>query len=335
MLLRRKLITRLGLLVAAFVLGAVGAIWALQSVMDRVDHANADAALLIDGILEVGAAVNAVEAAHDAPPAAREQATIRLRSGLDKLGRHSVALPGGAAGPAYADAREALGAFLDAHTGDVPDPTGVNLRMQSAVQNLALALRTHVADEQARAGRNFRVLVLALTLAALVMVNVAVLVLLYTAHAILRPVGALVEGSRLLAAERFDHRVSVPDTDEFGELAHAYNSLASQLASNEERKTETLRQLAVTLNHDLNNAMAIIELQLALLDRQAGGSPAHADRLRDIRAALARMAGLVASLKNIRRVVLTDYAAGQQMVDIEKSLADEPPAPGPPGVSSR
>jgi nitrate/nitrite-specific signal transduction histidine kinase len=329
MLLRRKLLTRLGLLVAAFVLGAVGALWALQSVMDRVDHANADAASLIDGILRVGGAVNAVEASADAPAPARDDAAKRLRTELDSLGRHPVAAARGPAAPAYAKARDTLDAFLQARSPDA------NLRMQSAVQDLALALRTHVAQEQALAGRNFRLLVLALTLAALIMVNVAVLVLLHTARSILRPVTALVEGSRQLAAERFDHRVNVPDTDEFGELAHAYNSLAAQLASNEERKTQTLRQLAVTLNHDLNNAMAIIELQLALLDRQAAGSPAHGDRLRDIRAALSRMAGLVASLKNIRRVVLTDYGPGQQMVDLEKSLADDPPTLPPTGVDPR
>jgi two-component system sensor histidine kinase BaeS len=181
-----------------------------------------------------------------------------------------------------------------------------------------------VASEQLVTARYFRALVIALTLAALLMVNVAIVVLLRISQMVLRPVSALVEGSRELAAERFDHRVQIDQKDEFGELAHAYNSLAAQLEANEERKTETLRQLAVTLNHDLNNALATVELQLGLVDRQAGMNPVVGKHLRETRASLAHMARTVASLKNIRRVVLTDYAPGQKMLDLERSVGEEP-----------
>ncbi|MCX5690753.1 MAG: HAMP domain-containing protein, partial [Planctomycetota bacterium] len=141
-------------------------------------------------------------------------------------------------------------------------------------------------------------------------------------------------GSRMLAAERFDHRVTVDEQDEFGELARAYNYLASQLQASEEHKAEALRQLAVTLNHGLNNAMSIIELQLGLLDRQSGGNPAHAAHLREIRTSLGRMTDIVASLKQIRRVVLTDYLPGQKMVDLERSVGLEPPSPPAAQVDS-
>ena len=152
------------------------------------------------------------------------------------------------------------------------------------------------------------------------MVNIAVFVLLRTAMVVLKPVGQLVEGSRELAAERFDHRVSVEQGDEFGELATAYNRLAEQLQANEERKAETLRQLAVTLNHDLNNAMATIEMQLSLVGRQSGGNSNLERYCREIQSTLSRMSKTVASLKHIRRVVLTDYVDGQKMVDLERSV---------------
>jgi signal transduction histidine kinase len=161
------------------------------------------------------------------------------------------------------------------------------------------------------------------------MVNVAVFVLLRTAQVVLKPVNELVLGSRELAAERFDHRVNVPQQDEFGELARSYNFLAAQLQANEERKAEALRQLAVTLNHDLNNAMSVIEMQLSLLDRQSGSSSNLAKYFRDIQSTLARMTKTVASLKHIRRVVLTDYVDGQKMVDLERSVL--PPPAHPPG----
>ena len=68
------------------------------------------------------------------------------------------------------------------------------------------------------------------------------------------------------------------------------------------------------------NAMSIIELQLGLLDRQSGGNPTLRNHLREIRGCLGRMTDIVASLKHIRRVVLTDYAPGQKMIDLERSV---------------
>jgi signal transduction histidine kinase len=92
---------------------------------------------------------------------------------------------------------------------------------------------------------------------------------------------------------------------------------------------ETLRQLGVTLNHDLNNALAIIELQLGLMARRAGGDPTLRDHLGQIRRCLGRMTDTVASLKHIRRIVLTDYIPGQKMLDLARSIADDQPSPPP------
>ncbi|CAG0961080.1 Signal transduction histidine-protein kinase BaeS [Phycisphaerales bacterium] len=342
-MLRRKLLTRVGLLICAFVLGAAGAVWALQKVLADIDHANADAAFLIDGIQSVATAVNAVESSRfsvtptlpGAP--ATDDPSHHLADVIGRLARHPITAPGQKAAADYQQLCDALPAFLSAWSGPAVEPgsppdapaLAASLEVQSRVQQLGRTFRDEVAREQVQVGRNFRTIVLILTLAALVMVNVAVFVLLRTAQMVLKPVGALVSGSRELAAERFDHRVSIPQLDEFGELAHAYNRLAEHLQANEERKAETLRQLAVTLNHDLNNAMSIIELQLGLLDRQAGANPTQSKHLREIRASLSRMTQIVASLKNIRRVVLTDYGPGQKMVDLERSVADEHVRPDP------
>ncbi len=322
-MLRRKLMVRIGVLICAFVVGAAGAVWLLQDVLGEIDRVNAVAAVLIDGVQTMGAAIAGVESARASPeggiPARDAAGEARaLREAMARLGAHAVTrAPDGRAAGAFQAVRSLIPAFLE---GGEP---GVELH--GAVAELARACRAQVAADQVRVARYFRGLVLGLTLAALVMVNVAIFVLLRTAFMVLRPVGALVEGSRELARERFDHRVRVDQPDEFGELAHAYNRLAEQLQANEERKAETLRQLAVSLNHELNNAMAIIEFQLGLLDRQTGGAPAQASRLGDIRASLARMTATVSSLKHIRRVVLTDYAPGQKMIDLERSVS--PPDP--------
>lgn len=336
-MIRRRLMLRIGVLVIGFVFGAAVAVWVLQDVLADVDHANVDAELLITGTLKVGATIADIEAARlhrsGGEPAANtaiERASKELTEAVVRLGSHPVTRsPEGTAATAYANVRalvpEFTGRALAAPAGvDSVDPQFVTaaVALNSAVQELGTALRTHVAGEQRRASRYFRTIVIALTLAAMLMVNVAVIVLLRTAQMVLRPVGALVEGSRELAAEHFDHRVVIDDTDEFGELACAYNRLAAQLQDNEQRKTETLRQLAVTLNHGLNNAMSIIELQLGLLDRQRGGDPVFAKHLHEIRSCLSRMAGIVASLKHIRRVVLTEYSPGLKMIDLGRSTED-------------
>ncbi len=336
-MLRRKLLTRIGLLITAFVVGAVMAVWLLQNTLSTIDRVNGEAALLIDGIQTVGVAVTAIEAAREAPPGTQASdtphaASRRLDQAMARIGGHPVSRPGGPAAVPYERLLALIPEFVrqntDPETMHSAAALATSVATQSAVQDLGGALRAHVARGQAALGRSFRFLVLGLTLAALVMVNVAIVVLLRAAQVVLRPVSALVQGSRELALERFDHRVIVDQQDEFGELAHAYNRLAEQLQANEERKAEALRQLAVTLNHDLNNAMAVIELQLSLMDRQAGGNPTLARHLHDIRATLARMSRTVSSLKNIRRVVLTDYGPGQKMLDLERSLDPAPAAAG-------
>lgn len=336
-MLRRKLLIRIGLLVVGFVAGAVVAIWLLQDVLRRVDDANNEAVRLVDSTQDISAALTTIETARMAGAVQTiDPAVARLNAALGRLAFHPlVTPPSGPAAGAYAalaqrapgfiaQARAPIGAAAESH-----DFLASALALQQTANDLARPLRAYVAAEQVALARYFRGLVLALTLAALLMVNVAIFVLLRTAQMVLRPVAALVEGSRELAAERFAHRVNVGEGDEFAELAHAYNRLADQLMANEERKAETLRQLAVALNHDLNNAMTVIEMQLGLVDRQAGTNPVLSNHLRQIRATLAHMAGTVSSLKHIRRIVLTDYGPGQKMVDLERSVADvEPPAAG-------
>lgn len=332
-MLRRKLLIRVGLLVACFVVGAAVAISMLQGAIPDIDRINRDAVVLIDGVHTADDCIAEIEGIRDgAPAAATSNATppeARLRAAMNAMGEHAAIKEAGSA-PArdYARLAALMPAFLDPGTLDASSVRENQLGMRGAVRDLARSVRAYVADEQASFGRYFRGLVLALTIAALVMVNVSVFVLLRTAQVVLKPVAQLVEGSRELAAEHFEHRVTVEQGDEFGELATAYNRLAEQLAANEERKAETLRQLAVTLNHDLNNAMATIEMQLSLLDRQSGSNSNLARYFREIQSTLSRMSRTVASLKHIRRVVLTDYMDGQKMVDLERSVdpVDEGPA---------
>lgn len=334
-MLRKKLLARIGLLIIAFVVGAIVAVTMLQRMVGEVDRVNADAAMLMGGVQELNAAITGVETTRFA---ARDDAIDRqatsddlraVEASIATIGGHPImqqpdgraaslyaSLVGGASG--FADAAERLPASEFAQAA---------LAMREHVRGVGRVAADQIAAERTRLAERIRMLVLSLTVAALIMVNVSVVVLLRTLFMILRPVDALVRASRLLACERFDHRVEIDSDDEFGELAHAYNRLAEQLGANEARKMETLRQVAVTLNHDLNNAISVIEMQLRLLDPRNGEDPSLQRRLGNIHESLARMARTIRSLTQVRRIVLTEYLPGEFMLDIEQSAAELPPAP--------
>jgi hypothetical protein len=94
-----------------------------------------------------------------------------------------------------------------------------------------------------------------------------------------------------------------------------------------------MRQLAVTLNHELLNVINCIDLQLRVVDRRSGSDPSLAQHLREIHENLGRIAGTIASLRHVRRIVLTDYLPGEKMLDLPRSVAadEEPVAPGRAG----
>ena len=69
-----------------------------------------------------------------------------------------------------------------------------------------------------------------------------------------------------------------------------------------------------------NNAIAIIELQLQLLSRQAGGNTRIEKCAHEIQQCLSRITSTVEALKRVRRIVLTDYTAGVKMLDLQRSV---------------
>jgi signal transduction histidine kinase len=181
----------------------------------------------------------------------------------------------------------------------------------------------HSADERAVAAR-FKWVVLSLGIVFLLVINAAVLVLFRVAGIVLRPVEKLVAASRELGRERFEHRVEIGrGVGEFDELGRAYNLLAEQLQANERRRLETLGHAALMLNHELNNAMAMIEMQLQLLSRRVTHGEPIESALRRIQEGLSRMGQTVESLKHVKRIVLTDYVEGTKMLDLRRSTEEE------------
>jgi HAMP domain-containing protein len=173
----------------------------------------------------------------------------------------------------------------------------------------------------------FRGIVVGMGIVFVMMINFTVVMLLRASVSVLRPVKALVDATRQLADGKFDHRVQLREHDEFDELAEAYNNLAAHLQETERQRMSVLAQVALALNHDLNNAMATIELQLGMLGRGAAGDLQAERRLRTIHESMARMKGTVEALRAARRIVLTDYSPGLKMLDLAQSAQQGEPAP--------
>jgi signal transduction histidine kinase len=124
-----------------------------------------------------------------------------------------------------------------------------------------------------------RVLSLGIAAAALAGALLAALVL---SVRIARPVGALAESARRVAAGELTTTVPVETADEIGELAGAFNSMTADLRASHERllqaeRVAAWREMARRLAHELKNPLFPIQLSIETLrraDAEARGFPA-------------------------------------------------------------
>ena len=344
-MLRQKLLLVLGSVIALVLVAGVTAVLLLQSVLSDFEHlggeaiAGASTAMALQmRLTDLQGEVERAAAQATPGDAGRiASAMSDIRQQLDGL--RDLEIIRGPAAKQYSElrtlidevsqaARPALnadGREAPAHAATAYQPLLEKVGA-ARVQLIALreTMRSHAEIEERGMVSRFRWIVLGLGLAFVLVINGSIMVLARMSSMILKPVDRLVEASRRLAREEFDHRIEIDRKDEFGELAAAHNNLAAQLQANEQRKIETLHQVARTLSHELNNAMAIIQLQLNLASRAAAGSDGlQPERLREIQEALTRMAATVSALTRVRRIVLTDYLSGVKMLDLQASVAEE------------
>lgn len=348
-MLRRKIMLVLITLTALLMVLAVTALWTLQHAFHDLDHLSV-AADAVDQVNSMNTKLSSVQAelyslqmgTQRHLDALVEQVESIHATGAELGGHYLVS--GSQVYPAYTRLMDRLSGFktmigMLATTHDRELSVRYNMvcmeRTAQMQQNLLLIAR-HVEQqyrtELAGTTNRFRWLVVAIALGFLVVINTSILMMLRMAGMVLRPVDRLVHASRELAQERFDHRVPLGQANEFDELARAYNQLAEQLQANERRRLQTLQQTALTLNHELNNAITTINLQLTLLRRRSGPDEALQKGLGQIQENLHRMSEVIASLKQLKRVVLTDYVNGVKMLDLKESTRE---AGADPGVDAR
>ncbi len=289
-MLRKKLLLIFGSLIILLVATAIGAIWMLQGILSDLRHINDEAWTVIDEANDLGTTISLVEielyelavghSRHldsflDAVEAMQRQLARVERSYVAELPESQAVVDGIHKGlPLFSQEVTALATAQDprfaAQHRERALSAAIGLRQD--ILTLNKQVREHGLAEQDALTVRFRWLVLGLTIVFLLVINLSIVALLRMASVVLRPVEKLVEATRQLGQENFGYRVQLDQKDEFDELANSYNRLATQLQANEQRKLETLGQVALTLNHELNTAIAIIELQSELLNRQAGGN---------------------------------------------------------------
>ncbi len=342
-MLRRKLLTILLCQTALMMILALTAMWSLHGMLVRMDDLNNQSRQVVQQTAELNHAVftiqlqlYALQAQHTHQLDDIILAVEQLRTVAGHLSANSLLME-----PDMQPTCRQLDLELEAFTSHVATLATWQEPQQAEAQNRALlehaALLRQAAQQiteyvyaQLDVQHNnlisaFRWLVIGMAVGFLLLVNISILLLLRTSQMVLRPVEQLVEATRELAKEHFDYRVPLGRHDEFDELADAYNHVAEQLGTHEQKRIEVLGQVGATLNHELNNATNIIELQLSLMKRRMGNPEATQQCLREIHETLGRMSRVVAALKHIRRIVLTDYAEGIKMLDLERSIRDDEP----------
>ena len=101
---------------------------------------------------------------------------------------------------------------------------------------------------------------------------VGLLVSLWVASRITRPVEELAAGAREVATGRWDTRIDVRGTDEIGQLATAFNDMTRTLAVQKEKLVQTervaaWRELARRLAHELRNPLFPLQITIENLQR--------------------------------------------------------------------
>ena len=116
-----------------------------------------------------------------------------------------------------------------------------------------------------------RIVTIAAVVAA-VAILIGLLVSLWVASRITRPVEELAEGAREVATGRWDTRIDVRGTDEIGQLAVAFNDMTRTLATQKEKLLQTervaaWRELARRLAHELRNPLFPMQITVENMQR--------------------------------------------------------------------
>jgi signal transduction histidine kinase len=112
----------------------------------------------------------------------------------------------------------------------------------------------------------------------------AILISIWLAARVTRPVEELAHAAASVAAGNWDTRVEVPHTDELGQLAEAFNKMTHEIIDQRERLVQServaaWRELARRLAHELKNPLFPLQITVENLLRARNLPPAEFDEI--------------------------------------------------------
>ncbi len=155
----------------------------------------------------------------------------------------------------------------------------------------------------------------AFLLIAVVMTVAAALVALPLAGRMARRVRGLAAGTRQLAAGRYAVRVPVRTSDELGQLARDFNTLALTLEKNEQVR----RQWIADISHELRTPLAVLRAEIEAI--QDGIRPTDAGSVASLHGEVMRLSRLVDDLYQLSLSDLGALSYRKAMVDLGEILA--------------
>lgn len=126
---------------------------------------------------------------------------------------------------------------------------------------------------------------------------------------LVRPLRAFTEGSRALAAGRYDTRIPVESNDELGQLARDFNALAAAL----ERTEAQRRQWVADTSHELRTPLSILRGEIEAL--QDGMRPFDKQAIDSLHAEIMRLNRLVDDLYELAKSDAGSLSYHPQSVD--------------------
>jgi signal transduction histidine kinase len=126
-----------------------------------------------------------------------------------------------------------------------------------------------------------------------------------------------------------DWRVTLPIYIAYGSIAISVGWLSEQLHWFYEKAIEGERiavvsQVAITIRHEVNNALAAIMAEAQLLQQQGQLTPDQASALRHILDMSRRVRDSMDRLSTLTRAPTTEYVPGVKMIDLDKLKEEEP-----------
>jgi signal transduction histidine kinase len=126
-----------------------------------------------------------------------------------------------------------------------------------------------------------------------------------------------------------DWRVTLPIYIAYGAIAISVGFLSEQLhlyyaRAIEGERAAVVSQLAVTIRHEVNNALATIMAEAQLLQRSSALDAEQAKAVKNILEMARRVRDSTNHLVNLTRTPTTEYVPGVEMIDLEQIQEKEP-----------